>query len=61
MPVMLLPNDEGIPASDVGIYKFLLRVAKTGCISRHPGSGRPTKIMREVKALVAINPVNSVI
>ena len=34
------------------IYKFLLRVAKTGCISRRPGSGRPIKITREVKALV---------
>ena len=44
--------NEGIRASDVGIYKFLLRVAKTGCISRRPGSGRPTKITREVKALV---------
>ena len=32
--------NEGIRASDVVIYKFLLRVAKTGCISRRPGSGQ---------------------
>ena len=44
--------NEGTRASDVGIYKFLLRVAKTGCVSRRPGSGCPTKITREVKALV---------
>ena len=31
--------NEGIRASDV-IYKFILRVAKTGCISRRPGSGQ---------------------
>ena len=32
----------GIRASDVGIYKFHLWLAKTGCILRCPGSGRPS-------------------
>lgn len=47
-----LLKDEGIVASRRGVYSFLLRAQETGDITRHPGSGRPSKITDEVKEFV---------
>ena len=38
--------------SRVGIAKFLTKYEETGSIARTPGSGRPSKITAEIKALV---------
>ena len=43
---------EGMKASRVGIYKFLKKYKETGTVQRQIGSGRPTKITAEIKALV---------
>ena len=43
---------EKLQASRVGIAKFINRYEETGCITRLPGSGRPSKITAEVKAVV---------
>ena len=43
---------EGIPASRRGIDKFLRKYEDTGTIGRRAGSGRPSKITPEIKALV---------
>jgi len=39
-------------ANRVGIAKFLEKYRETGCIGRRIGSGRPLKIMAEIKATV---------
>ena len=39
-------------SSRVGIYKFLKKYKETGTVQRQIGSGRPTKITAEIKALV---------
>ena len=44
--------EEGMKASRRGIAKFIHRFQKTGTIARKPGSGRPTKITAEIKAIV---------
>ena len=38
--------------SCVGIAKFLSKYEETGLIARTPGSGRPSRITAEIKALV---------
>ena len=43
---------EGICVSRVGVHKFLSVYAATHTIQRRYGSGRPSKITAEVKALV---------
>ena len=47
-----LLREEGMVASRRGIDKFLRRYLETGSIARKPGSGRPSKITAEVKAVV---------
>ena len=47
-----LLEEEGLRASRVGIAKFLRKYRETGSIARRPGSGRPSKITAEIKALV---------
>ena len=43
---------ESLPASRWRVDKFLKKYQETGSVVRHPGSGRPSKITREVKRLV---------
>ena len=45
-------QQEGMTCSRYGILKFLKRFKETGSIQRRPGSGRPTKITAEIKAIV---------
>jgi len=45
-------QEEHISVSRVGIAKFLLKYKQTGSISQTPGSGRPTKNMNEIMAIV---------
>ena len=47
-----LLREEGMQASRRGIGKFLQKYLETGTIGRRPGSGRPTKITVEIKAIV---------
>ena len=47
-----LLSEEGLKASRVGIDKFLKKFSDTGCIGRRVGSGRRSKITREIKAIV---------
>ena len=47
-----LLEEEGLRASRVGIAKFLKKYQDTGSIARRPGSGRPSKVTAEIKALV---------
>ena len=39
-------------ASRRGVNKFIQRYQQTGTIARKPGSGRPSKIASEIKAIV---------
>ena len=50
--ISCLLEEEGLRASRVGIAKFLKKYQQTGSIARRPGSGRPSKITAEIKALV---------
>ncbi len=43
---------ERLTASRRGVANFLLKYRETGCIGRRPGSGRPSKVTREVKRVV---------
>ena len=45
-------DKEGLPTTRVGIHTFLERFKASGCLMRKPGSGRPSKITREIKAIV---------
>ena len=47
-----LLREEGLSASRRGIDKFLTKFKQTGSIGRRPGTGRPSKITAEVKAIV---------
>ena len=47
-----LLEEEGLHASRVGVAKFLKKFQQTGSIARRPGSGRPSNIAAEIKALV---------
>ena len=47
-----LLREESLLASRRGVDKFLKKYQETGSIVRPPGSGRPSKVMREVKRLV---------
>ena len=47
-----LLQEENLQASRVGIAKFLKKFNETGCIQRCPGSGRPSKILAEIKEIV---------
>ena len=43
---------EGLKSTRIGIYKLLERFNNTGCITRQPGSGRPSKVTEEIKKIV---------
>ena len=43
---------EGLYASRQGIRKFVSAYRTTGCINRKPGSGRPSKVCKEIKKMV---------
>ena len=45
-------SEEGLKASHQGIAKFIDCYKQTGTTARKPGSGRPTKITMEIKAIV---------
>lgn len=47
-----LLEEEGLRASRTGIAYFLKKYEQTGSIARRPGSGRPSKITSEIKAMV---------
>ena len=47
-----LCRQEGVVVSRVNIWRFLCSYTKTGCIRRKEGSGRPSKITRDVKVIV---------
>ena len=47
-----LLRKENLKASCIGIAKFLKKYRETGCIGRRPGSGRPSRITAEIKAIV---------
>ena len=44
--------EEGLVATRQGLAKFIRRFKETGSIPRCPGSGRPSKVTAEVKAVV---------
>ena len=44
--------EEGLVATRQGLAKFIRRFKETGSIKRCPGSGRPSKVTPEVKAVV---------
>ena len=48
----LLREKDGMVASRRGIAKFLAKYRDTGSIGRRSGSGRPSKVTREVKVFV---------
>ena len=39
-------------ASREGIYKFLQKFSESGCLLIRPGSGRPSKVTADIKAIV---------
>ena len=47
-----LLGEEGMRASRKGIGKLIPKYLETGTIRRRPGSGRPTKVTAEFKAIV---------
>ena len=47
-----LLHKENVKASRVGIAKFIKKYQETRCLSRLPGSGRPSKVTAEIKAMV---------
>ena len=44
--------EENIKASRVGIASFLKKFEETGCLTRRPGSGRPSKATAEIKEIM---------
>ena len=50
--IVSLLRRKKLKASRVGIAKFLKKYEETGSIARRLGSGRPTKVTAEMKALV---------
>ena len=50
--IACLLREESLAASRSGVDRFLKKFEETECISRTPGSGRPTKAMAEIKAIV---------
>lgn len=50
--IVKILRDEGMTCSRFGVFKFLKWYQQTGSILRRPGSGRPSKITAEIKAIV---------
>ena len=50
--IVKLLREETIQASRAGVADFLKKFKETGCITRSPGSGRPSKVTAEIKAIV---------
>ena len=50
--IFKLLREERMNASRRGIHDFIRKYKETGSIGRRPGSGRPTKIVGEIKAFV---------
>ena len=48
----ILREDERLQCTRIGVAMFLQRFEATGTLSRHPGSGRPSKITAEIKRIV---------
>ena len=48
----LLKKERTINTTRAGIAKFIQKFERTGSIARTPGSGRPTKISEEMRAIV---------
>ena len=48
----ILKEEEKLPVTRVGVHEFLRRFDQSGCLSRFPGSGRPSKITTEIKQIV---------
>ena len=48
----ILLEEEGIKVSRKGILKFLSHYRLTDTVCRQPGSGRPSKLTEEMKAIV---------
>ena len=47
-----LLHEEGLQCSRVGVAKFIKKFQDTGNINRHVGSGRPSKVISEIKQVV---------
>ena len=50
--IACLLREESLAASRSGVDRFLKKFEETKCISRTPGSGRPTKATAEIKAII---------
>ena len=50
--IAVLLREEGMQVSRRGVDQFLQRYQDTGAFARKPGSGCPSKITSEIKALV---------
>ena len=48
----ILVQEEKLPVTRAGVHDFLKRYEAYGCLLRRPGSGRPNKIIAEVKRIV---------
>ena len=48
----LLESHEGLKVSRFGVAKFIKHYEQTGAISKKPGSGRPSKVTREIRLIV---------
>ena len=49
---MLAASKEHLRTSRVGVAKFIAKYNETGSLMRRPGSGHPSKITPEMKAIV---------
>lgn len=47
-----LMGEESLKASKRGVVKFIKKFEETNCITRTPGSGRPSKVTADIKAIV---------
>ena len=52
--IYLLLRKEHLRTSRVGVAKFIAKYNKTGSLKRRPGSGHPSMITPEMKAIVEV-------
>ena len=50
--VIVLLKEESLKASQAGITKFLQKFEETGCLTRTPSSGHPSKATAEIKTIL---------